>query len=114
MAGFCVVSVGGGVDGAVCGVAGFTGGMTKSPLLPQALNSNAAAAGDRDETGGGHGGNLDSGLREVYDQTGARFAYATTSHFCPADSKFTCTRACAPAPSASITVPSPKLEWRTR
>src|SRR5207342_39289 len=33
------------------------------------------------------------------DQAGVRFAYASTNHFDPTSSKFTCTRACGPLPS---------------
>src|SRR5690606_30779733 len=44
---------------------------------------------------------------------GRRFAYASTSHLLPTSSKLTCTRAWAPEPSMSVTMPGPNLAWVT-
>ena len=47
------------------------------------------------------------------DHAGCRLAYAITSHLLPSSSKLTCTRACAPVPSISVTMPLPNFAWVT-
>ena len=64
-------------------------------------------------------GSVRAGLKHAptmpvhFHHAGLKFAYASTSHLLPTSSKFTCTRACAPVPSTSVTKPVPNLGWRT-